>query len=91
MITKILKIFDLKNDNKISIEPIKMTSEEFKQLETLLAKLANHLGHRYCILPAQVHDGYHIGVYDKKGDIIVSETWMSIETTVEKVLNKLKT
>lgn len=44
-----------------------MTDAEFEKLETLINKLSTELGgNPICILNRQIHDGWHIGVYDKR-------------------------
>lgn len=68
-----------------------MTTEDFKQLEQLLGKLGGHLGHRFCIVPNCVHEGYHIGLYDDNGDIKASDTWTDLETTTKRVIEKIPT
>lgn len=62
-----------------------MTSEDFKQLESLLGKLRGHLDARYCIIPGAVHDGPHLAVYDDEGRIAYQTTAMDLETAVKNI------
>lgn len=62
-----------------------MTSWEYKQLEYLLAKLHEEVGHPFCIIPHYLHDGYHIGLYDSKGENITAASGPTIRDTVEKL------
>jgi hypothetical protein len=64
-----------------------MTPEEYTQLETLLGKLQIELGHRICILPGHVHDGYHIGIYSENSGAKRKE---ASGPTIESVVNQLK-
>jgi hypothetical protein len=63
-----------------------MTPWEYKQLEYLLTKLHEEVGHAFCIIPNYLHDGYHIGIYSSEsGEPITSATGPTIQETVEKL------
>lgn len=62
-----------------------MTIKDYKQLELLLSKLGDILGHRFFIIPKIIYDGYHIGIYDENGNMKKSEVWMDLETTVKRI------
>jgi len=63
-----------------------MTTEDFKHLEELLGKMKVHLGHRFCIVPNAVHDGYHVAIYDDKGDVKATDTWTDLKTVAERLM-----
>lgn len=63
-----------------------MSKEEYQQLETLLGKLNAELGHKICVIPAYVHDGYYINIYSSKtGLSLKSAIGPTIENTVEQL------
>jgi hypothetical protein len=62
-----------------------MKDNQYKQLEKLLGKLGQKLPFaRYCILHGHLQDGYHIAVYNHKGDLHEQNASYDIKTTVEK-------
>lgn len=77
-----------KKSKAINPDQSAMTSEDFAQLDQLLSKLHTYLGSRYCIVPGFVHDGYHIGLYNSKGDHTESFISYSLQDTAKKALNR---
>lgn len=66
-----------------------MKAEEYKKLEELMGKLTLELGGaNICIVNGVVQDGYSIGVYDAKGNLIKKGLHATIESTVEQILNQ---
>jgi len=64
-----------------------MTKEDYRLLELLLGKLETEIGNKICIIPAYVHDGYYINVYDKVTGLSLKST---IAPTIESAVEKLK-
>ena len=63
-----------------------MTSKEYERLETLLGKLTLKLGGaKILIINGYVQDGYRIGVYNAKGDLVKQGTHATIELTVKQI------
>jgi hypothetical protein len=67
-----------------------MNKDEFKQLEHLLGKLGIMLKDKYCIVPNVVHEGFHIGLYNKAGDLSKVATCATLEQTVSTIINMEK-
>ena len=58
--------YPIDNCKEVVEEEMKMTSEEFTQLEKLFEKLCMELGGSpMCILNGVIADGWHIGMYEK--------------------------
>lgn len=66
-----------------------MTTEDYKQLESLLSKLNIEIGadKRLCILPNYVHDGYCMGVYNYSTGHLEDEY---VGATIESIVRKIK-
>ena len=63
-----------------------MTSKEYARLEALLGKLTLKLGGaKVLIVNGYIQDGYHIGVYNSRGDCIKEGTHATIESTVKQI------
>ena len=65
-----------------------MKDKQFKDLEKLLTKLYNHLGHSYCIVPNYIHDGYSIGIYDKDGKLKEQTIQATLKMAADKLTDK---
>jgi len=62
-----------------------MTNEQFKQLESLLGELGEHMNHHlYCLIPCCIGDGVHIGLYDVNGQPFIKELSFSLEDCANK-------
>lgn len=67
-----------------------MTTSKIKLLEELIGELSADLGHKQiCIVNAMVQDGFHIALYDKKGEPYIRETSYDLESTIKKVIESL--
>ena len=66
-----------------------MTTEDYKELESLLSLLNIEIGvdKRLVILPNYVHDGYCIGVYNQSTGHLEDEY---VGATIESIVRKIK-
>lgn len=63
-----------------------MKDSEYKKLTKLLDKLGSDINaHRFCIIPRYLHEGCHIGVYNKKGDLLKAVTAVDIPEAVRQL------
>jgi hypothetical protein len=67
-----------------------MSKDEFKQLENLLGKLSAMLNGKYCIVPEVVHEGFHIGLYNKMGHLSKTATCATLEKTAMAIIHMSK-
>lgn len=68
---------------------LKLTKEEFAQLQKLLDKLRAHLGgNRYCLIPNCFAETASIAVYDSDGNLAKSEIGHDVESAVQKILKQ---
>jgi len=60
-----------------------MTTEDYKQLEKLLAKLGTEIGsHRFCIIKGAIGENFQIASYNNEGDMIHNKISYDIESCV---------